>query len=96
MLEWRSVCQKEMDQCWNNLAEKIEEDVLDKYKVDDSNSSLPRQRLLVGMEVCAKKKEVQNTKSGEKIVGQGFSLCSRNFTCSVGEACKKTRLKEKR
>ena len=36
MIEWRSMSQEEMDQCWKMLAEKIEEEVLDKYKVDDS------------------------------------------------------------
>ena len=36
MLECRSMSQEEMDQCWKKLTEKIEEEVLDKYKVDDS------------------------------------------------------------
>ena len=30
--------QEEMDQCWKRLAEKMEEEVVDKYKVDDSKS----------------------------------------------------------
>ena len=36
MEKWRRMRQEEMDQCWNRLAEKMEEEVLDKYKVDDS------------------------------------------------------------
>ena len=36
MIEWRSVRQEEMDQCWKKLAEKIEEEVLDTNKVNDS------------------------------------------------------------
>ena len=33
---WRSLNQEETDECWKKLAEKIEEEVLDKCKVDDS------------------------------------------------------------
>ena len=36
MRGWRGMSQDEMDQCWKNLAERMEEDVLDKYKVEDS------------------------------------------------------------
>ena len=35
-IEWRSKSQEEMDECWKRLAEKMEEKVLDKYKVGDS------------------------------------------------------------
>ena len=34
------VRQDEMDQCWKNLAEKIEGEVLDKYKIEDSTSEV--------------------------------------------------------
>ena len=57
---------------------------------------LQRQRSFLGMEACAKKQEVQNTKSGKKIDGQESSLCSENTTCSVCKACMKIRLKKKR
>ena len=33
--KWRGMSQEEMDQCWKRLAEKMEEEALDKYKVDD-------------------------------------------------------------
>ena len=36
--------QEEMDQCWKKLAAKIEEEVLDKYKMDDSRRSAYRGR----------------------------------------------------
>ena len=36
MRTWRGLNQEEIDQCWKELAEKIEEEVLDKYKVEDS------------------------------------------------------------
>ena len=37
MKRWRSLNQCEMDPCWKNLAERVEEEVLDKYKVEESN-----------------------------------------------------------
>ena len=36
MKRWRSLNWSEMDLCWKNLAEIIEEEVLDKYKVEKS------------------------------------------------------------
>ena len=36
MKKWRGLSQSEMDQSWKNLAEKMEEEVLDKYKVEES------------------------------------------------------------
>ena len=34
--KWRGMSQEEINQCWKNLAERIEEEVLDKYKVEES------------------------------------------------------------
>ena len=36
MRKWRGMSQDEMDQCWKDLVEKTEEEVLDKHKVEDS------------------------------------------------------------
>ena len=36
MKRWRSPNQSEMDPCWKNLDERVEEEVLDKYKVEES------------------------------------------------------------
>ena len=36
MKRWRSPNQSEMDPCWKNLAERVEEEVLDKCKVEES------------------------------------------------------------
>ena len=41
MKRWRSLNQSEMDLCWKNLAEKIDEEVLDKYKVEESKRGAP-------------------------------------------------------
>ena len=45
IIEWRSMSQEEVDQGWKKLPEKIEEEVLDRYKVEDSKKrGLQRQR----------------------------------------------------
>ena len=36
MKRWRSLNQSGMDRCWKSLAERMEEEVLDKYKVEES------------------------------------------------------------
>ena len=66
LIGWRPMSHEEMDLCWKKFAEKIEEEVLDKYKADD----LQRQRLFIGMEACAKKAGSTEYESGEKNVGQ--------------------------
>ena len=35
MREWRGLSQSEMNQCWKNLAERMEEEVLDKSDVEE-------------------------------------------------------------
>ena len=53
--------QSEMDQCWKKLAEKIEEEVLEKCKVDDNKRGAYRGR---GSELewrRMRKKQEQNT-----------------------------------
>ena len=35
--KWRGLSQSEKDQRWKNLAERMEEEVLNKYKVEESN-----------------------------------------------------------
>ena len=44
MIEWRSMCQEEMDACWKRLAEKMEEEVSAKNKVEDSKIGVYRGR----------------------------------------------------
>ena len=36
MIEWRSMSQDEMNQCWRKLVGRMEEEVLDKYEAQDS------------------------------------------------------------
>ena len=47
MRTWRDLNQEEMDQCWKKLAERMEEEVLDKYKSrGQPKRGLQRQSLL--------------------------------------------------
>ena len=65
--------QEEMDQCWKKLAEKMEEEVLDKYKVDDSKREAYRGRgSPVGMEACTKKQKLQVTKVERRLLGKNL------------------------
>ena len=58
MRKWRGMSQGEMNQCWKNLAERMEVEVLEKYKVDDSKiKASQRQRLPAGMEACVQKRK---------------------------------------
>ena len=41
---WRSPNQSEMDLCWKSLAERMEEEVLDKYKVEKSERGALQRR----------------------------------------------------
>ena len=80
MIEWRSMSQEEMDECWKRPAEKMEQEALDKYKVDNSNNFACRSRgsfFWVGMEACTKKQEVQDTKVGRRLLGRNFRLVQR-------------------
>ena len=44
MTKWRSLSQEEIDQCRKNLVERMEEEVLDKYKVEDSKRGASKGR----------------------------------------------------
>ena len=44
MNRWRSLNQGEMDLCWKNLAERMEEEVFDKYKDEESKKGTFKSR----------------------------------------------------
>ena len=69
MKRWRSLNQCEMDPCWKNWVERIEEEVLDKYKVEKK-----RERAFkgLGMEKSAQVQEVQNYKVVRRLLGNNF------------------------
>ena len=67
--------QEGMDECWKRLAEKMEEDVLDKSKVEDSKRGAYRSRgLLFWNEACTKKHQVRNTKMRRRLLGKNLRL----------------------
>ena len=70
MIEWRSMSQKEMDQCWKELAGKMEEEVLNKYKVEDSKRGAYRGR---GCSLCGKAGST-GYESGEDCRARIFAL----------------------
>ena len=44
MRKWRGMSQSEMDLCWKKLAERMEEEVQDEYKVEESKREASRGR----------------------------------------------------
>ena len=59
MKRWRSLNQSEMDQCWKKLDERLEEQVLDKYKVEESKKGAFKGRGdPFGMEKSTQKQEM--------------------------------------
>ena len=67
MRKWRSLNQSEMDLCWKNLGERMEEEVLDKYKVEKSERGAFKGK-------STQKQEIQNLKVVRRLLGKIFSL----------------------
>ena len=86
MRKWRSLHQSEMDLCWKKLAKRMEEEVLDKYKVEESRR-LPLKATLWNGEKYAETRDIK-LESGEKTAWREFSPCLENTICS---ACKASR-----
>ena len=42
--KWKGLSQSEIDQSWESLAERMEEEVLEKYKVEERNKNACRGR----------------------------------------------------
>ena len=89
MKRWRSLNLIEMDLCWKKLAERMEEEVLDKYKVEESKRGPSKvEETPWNGEEYAETREIK-LESGEKIAGRTFSLSSENTTCSVCTASRR-------
>ena len=64
-----------MDLCWKKLAERMEEEVLDKYKVEESKKEAFRGRgAPLELRRVRKSKKIQNKKVVKTLLGQNFSL----------------------
>ena len=69
--------QDEMGQCWQNLAERLEDEVLDKYIVEDSKREAYKGRGPAGVEACAQKQEIQNEKVERRPLGKNLRFVQR-------------------
>ena len=88
MKRWRSLNQSEMDLCQKNLAERMEEEVLDKYTIEESKKGTFK-----GGGNPSEWRRVRRStelESGEKIVGQEFSFVLTNTICSVCKASRRS------
>ena len=74
MRKWRGLSQSD---CWKNLAERMEEEVLDKYKVEDNKREAFRGggASPPGTEEGAQKHKIQQKKWREDCWARVFSLC---------------------
>ena len=75
MKKWRDLNQSEIDTCWKKLAERMEEEVLDKCKVEESKRGPLEAEVTPwnGEEYAKKKKKKTRDiklESGEKTAGQ--------------------------
>ena len=78
-----------MDQCWKTLAERAEEEVLDKYKVEESKREAFGGRGARWNWSRVRKKKKYRTRKWREDCWQEFSLCLQNISCSVCKACMK-------
>ena len=92
----RSLNHSEVDLCWKSLAERMEEEVLDKYEVEERKKGPSKAGVTPwnGKE-CAETRNIK-LESGEKIAGRDFSPCSEKTICSVCKASMRIRSKKKR
>ena len=75
---WRGMSQDELGQCWGRLAERMEEEVLDKYNVEDSKREAFKGRSAhLGWRRGAQKQERQNQKVERRQLGQNLRLVQR-------------------
>ena len=72
MRKWRGMNQKDMDQCWKELAGESEEEVLNKYKVEDSKREAYREALR-----AKKAKKIQDSKVERRLPGKNLRLVWR-------------------
>ena len=70
MRKWRGLNQSEMDICWKKLAERMEEEVLEKY-------TRSRTARTAGMEACAKTQHIQDTKVERTLLTKNLRLVQR-------------------
>ena len=73
MRKWRGMSQDGMDRCWKDLAGRMEEEVLDKYKVEE-REALGGRGAPLGWKSVRKNKKYRKRKWGEDCWARVFSL----------------------
>ena len=83
-----------VDECWKKNAGRIEEEVLNKYKVKTAKEEYTEAKVCLwsGDEYEEKK---HRTRKWVKNVGQRSSLGSESTICSAYNPCRKARLRRK-
>ena len=76
MKRWRSLNQIEIDLCWKSLAGRMEEKVLNKYKVEESKEegAFKGRGKPLEWKKSAQKQDIQNWKVGRRLLGETFLL----------------------
>ena len=71
--KWRCSNQSDMDLCWMKLAERTEEEVLDKHKVEEKQGrGFQRWRCLLRMEDGTRQHEIQNMEVERRLLVKKF------------------------
>ena len=95
MRKWRGMSQDGMNQCWKMLADRMEEEVLDKYNFEESNREAFGGRGAVEWRRVRKNKKYRIREWGEDCWAR-TSLCSENTTFSVCNASRWSQRKKKK
>ena len=70
-----------MDQCWKNLAERMEEEVVDKNKVEES-----KKEAFLGWRRVRKSRKILNKKVESRLLGKNLRLVQRMPPASAKQA----------
>ena len=78
MRKWRGLSQREMDQCWKNFVEKMEEAVLNKYKGEESKKEAFEGRgAPLDWRGVRKNKKYRRKKVMRRLLGKNFLFVQR-------------------
>ena len=75
--KWRGLSQSETDLCWKKLAERMEEEVLDKYKVEESKRLALKAEVVLEWRRVRKNKRCKVRKRLEDCWAKDFSLFNK-------------------
>ena len=95
VIDRRSMRQEEMDQCWKEFSEKMEEEVLDTCKVEDSKRDAYRGSVLEWRRVRRSGK-YRIRKVGRRLLGKNLRLVQRVQFAVSAKACRRIPRKKKR